>query len=481
MPKIIPVVLCGGSGSRLWPLSRIDTPKQFLKLMDNHTLLQKTVLRTMEITGALEKELVVVTLNGMKAETTRQLHEISPNLARHVLGEPQARNTAAAVAYATMYVQQVFGDDVTIWILPSDHYVGNEPALSEALGKAVMAAEDGYMVTFGILPTRPETGYGYMHKGDGLNIPGAHRVHKFIEKPNRETATSFMESGEYLWSSGMHLFKAAIARENYMLHAPVTWNTVKRSLVESLIEFKPSSFVYGTVTEEPFETAVMERAEKVAVIPCDPKWSDIGSWESLWETKDKNDNGNVTHGKVVCEETSDSMILAHDRLVTCVGLKDIIVIETEDSVLVADKKCNGSLKNLVNKLKKDGHKETVSTPSISYNWGQTRTLAETPQHEIRELTIRPGQMNELEAHADRSGYWIVSAGEALFMIDGNYKRLKPKESIYIPAQSVYRLSNPGTDNLRVFQFQCQNGEENSVLKQPRMIMEDSVSSERLSA
>lgn len=479
MPRIIPVVLCGGSGSRLWPLSRIDTPKQFLKLMDNHTLLQKTVMRTMDISGALEKELVVVTLNGMKAETIRQLHEISPNLTRHVLGEPQARNTAAAVAYATLYVQQVFGDDVTIWILPSDHYVGNEAALSDALGKAIMAADDGYMATFGILPTRPDTGYGYMHKGDNLDIAGAYRVRKFIEKPNRETAIRLMESGDYLWNSGMHVFKASTVRDNYQLHAPMTWNTVRRSLAESLIEFKPSSFVYGTVTEEPFEKAVMERAEKIAVIPCDPEWSDIGSWESLWEAREKNDNGNVMHGKVVCEETENSMILAHGRLVTCVGLKDIVVIETEDSVLVADKKSNGAIKNLVTKLKKNGHKEAISTPTISYNWGQARILAETTMHQIRELTVMPGQMNELEAHTDRSGYWIVSAGEALFMIDGTYKRLKPRESLYIPAQSTYQLSNAGADILRVFQFQCQDNED--LLKHPSVVMEDSVSPERRSA
>ena len=183
MPKIVPVILCGGSGSRLWPLSRTETPKQFLKLMDNHTLLQKTALRTLSIINSPERDLVVVTLNGMKPETIRQLQEVSPGLTRHVLGEPQAKNTAAAVAYAIMYVKKVFGEDSLIWILPSDHHIGDEKALSDALHQALEAAADDYMVTFGIQPTRPETGYGYILRDEKLHKTDSFKVKQFIEKP----------------------------------------------------------------------------------------------------------------------------------------------------------------------------------------------------------------------------------------------------------------------------------------------------------
>lgn len=458
MKKIIPVILCGGSGSRLWPLSRSDTPKQFLKLMDNYTLLQKTALRTLSITQSSGTELVVVTLNSMKKETVRQLQEVLPLLSNHILSEPQARNTAAAVAYASLYVQRTFGDDALIWVLPADHYVGNEFALEQALALAAKAADNGHLVTFGIRPTRPETGYGYILKDESLNDSGIFKVKKFIEKPEYDLALQFMQSGEYLWSSGMHVFKASTVLESFQSHAPETLELIQKSLQDPFTMLNPSALIYGTVREEPFESAVLEKTEKIAVIPCDPQWSDIGCWESLWEIKSKNESGNATLGKVVCEETENSMILAHDRLVTCVGVKDIVVIETADSVLVAHKKSNGSLKNLVKTLQKNGHKETILSPSSVFQWGHSKTLAETPRYKIKELIVKPGQMRDLESHTDLSGCWIVTSGEALFMIDGNYKRLKEKESIFIPVQSTYMLTNPGEHDLRIFHFECNESE-----------------------
>lgn len=359
MPKIIPVILCGGSGSRLWPLSRVDIPKQFLKLLDNNTLLQKTILRTIDIIGEESPELVIVTLNSMKAETIRQMQEVPKRFKQHILGEPQARNTAAAVAYAATYVQEKFGADAIMWILPSDHYVGDENALSDALNKAIKSAEEGYLVTFGIEPTRPETGYGYIRKAARIDESGAFKVAQFIEKPPLEVALAYIQTGEYLWSSGMHVFKVSTVIANYERHAPDILNMVQLSVLEG-VQGQPSPLTYGFVDETPFEAAVMERAEKIAVIPCDPQWSDIGCWESLWEIKHKNESGNALKGRVVCEETNNSMILAQNRLVTCVGLNNVIIIETADSILVADKRSNSSLKKLVKALQTSGHKEIMS-------------------------------------------------------------------------------------------------------------------------
>ena len=452
MPKIIPVILCGGSGTRLWPLSRAETPKQFLKLMDDKTLLQKTAQRTVAVTGGSALDVVIVTLDNMREETIRQLQEVSPHLTRHVLGEPQARNTAAAVAYAIHYVRAIFGEDSLMWLLPADHYVGNEAALGDALQRAVAVAQDGYLVTFGIAPTRPETGYGYILKAGELGKTGACSVSKFVEKPTAEIAAQFVASGDYLWSSGMHLFRTRTAIDHYHRFAPDIFMSIEQSLMESWHAQRVSSRVYGQVRAEPFETAVLEKAEQVAVIPCDPAWSDIGCWESLWEIKPKDGNGNTFHGKVYSHETENSLIMAQDRLVTCVGLKDVIIIETGDSVLVADKKSNGSLKTLVQTLQQGGRRETQAHASRDHGWGWIKTMAMSARHHLQEVTIRPERLRDTQTHADRAGYVIVTAGEGLFVVDGARRHLKERDTLFVPADSTFGVANTGAGELKFYEF-----------------------------
>lgn len=350
MRKIIPVILCGGSGTRLWPLSKFGTPKQFLKLLDEYTLLQRTALRTLDVLGISPSEIVTVTLESMRDETIRQYSEISPQLSRHILLEPEARNTAAAVAFATQYVQSKIDPDALLWILPADHYIGDERALKGAVEKARKAAEEGHLVTFGIEPTRPETGYGYIRKAQNLNGSGSYHVDKFFEKPKHSAALEFVRSGEYLWSSGMHLFGAEAAKENFLRFAPATWQTVEDSLRGSLSASQPLRSFYSGIKKEPFETAVLEKSDAVAVVPCDPKWTDVGNWESVWEMKNKDTSGNAMDGNAICHDTKNSMIMAQNRLVTCVGLEDVIVIDTGDSILVADRKKPESLKAMVQNL-----------------------------------------------------------------------------------------------------------------------------------
>lgn len=350
MTKIIPVILCGGSGTRLWPLSRYGTPKQFLKLLDEYTLLQRTVIRTLDILGGDPSDVVTVTLGHMRDETAKQYEEIFPLLRRHILLEPEARNTAAAVAFAAQYVAAEFGRDSLLWILPADHYIGDEGALKTAVMTAVKAAEKDHLVTFGIHPTRPETGYGYIRKAQSLNGSGSYRVQQFLEKPKRDVAIKFVDSGQYLWSSGMHLCKAQTIRDNFMRYAPETWQTVENSLNGAINPRQPMKHFYKRIKKEPFETAVLEKSDAVAVIPCDPKWTDVGCWESLWEMKNKDHSGNALDGNAVCHDTKNSMIMAQDRLITCVGLENVIVIDAGDSVLVADKNNTESLKAMVQNL-----------------------------------------------------------------------------------------------------------------------------------
>lgn len=350
MRKIIPVILCGGSGTRLWPLSKFGTPKQFLKLLDEYTLLQRTALRTLEVLNVDPSHVVTVTLDNMCDETIREYSEISPQLSRHILLEPEARNTAAAVAFAVQYVESEIDPEALLWILPADHYIGDERALKSAVERAWKAAESGYLVTFGIEPTRPETGYGYIRKAQALNGSGSYHVEKFFEKPNHNIAAEFVRSGEYLWSSGMHLFSVAAVKENYLQYAPATWRMVGDALRGSLSPRQPLHSFYSNIKKEPFETAVLEKCSSVAVVPCDPKWTDVGCWESVWEMKNKDTAGNALDGNAICHDTKNSMIMAQNRLVTCVGLEDVIVIDTGDSILVADRKKPESLKAMVQNL-----------------------------------------------------------------------------------------------------------------------------------
>ncbi|NCC20837.1 MAG: mannose-1-phosphate guanylyltransferase/mannose-6-phosphate isomerase [Alphaproteobacteria bacterium] len=460
MKTIVPVVLCGGSGTRLWPLSRTKTPKQFLRLTDERTLLQKTVLRTLGITGTSCSNFVTVTLGALHEETRRQLEEISPALTEHILGEPEARNTAAATAYAAGYVRNHFGGNAVMWILPADHHIGREDCLGNALEQALAAAHDDHLVTFGIQPTRAETGYGYIMKGEPIDDSGSFRVDNFVEKPPRDMADRFLASGRYLWSSGMHVFKASTIIRNYITHSPDTMVTVEQAMLSGRTDRSPSPEIYRTVREEPFEKAVLEKARKVAVIPCDPQWSDVGSWESLWEIRAKDGNGNATDGKVVCHNTRNSMVLAKERLVMCVGLEDVIIIETGDSILVADKNCNDALKAMIGTLREQGHKETEASNEDHHSWGRSKVIAETGNYSLREVTILPGRSyKNLQAGSSRAGYWIVASGTAHSIIDGLARELGEQESVAVASHSVYSFSNESDEPLRLFEYQYAERDE----------------------
>ncbi len=452
MYKIIPVILSGGSGSRLWPLSREKTPKQFLKLMDNFTLLQRTVQRTRDMLPDKDPHIVIITLNNMYDETLRQLNQISPSLAHHILLEPEARNTAAAVALATHYIEKTFGEDSFAWILPADHHIGDEAALKQAMLDAAEAAAQNYLVTFGISPTRPETGYGYICKGETVPGTRSYSVQKFIEKPDYDTASKLVETGQYLWSSGMHMFRVSNARDNFIKYAPESWNLVSMAVSKPYTHKQPLRDLYAQVNKEPFETAVIEKTENLVVIPCDPGWSDIGCWESLWEIKNKDEYGNTVTGNVFYEDTRNSMVLAENRLVTCVGVKDIIVIETDDSILVADKKCNGSLKTLVQKMQKDKREETISSAVVSHDWGTEKILVDTAGTKITDMCVKPDYAitGEIKTFASQM---IIVSGQGQLIIDGQSRSFLFNETVSLNQDSMFSIYNSGKEPLKFFMIQ----------------------------
>ncbi len=450
--KIVPVILCGGSGTRLWPLSRKENPKQFLRLMDENTLLQRTAKRAMDVLDIGGEEIVTITLRSLHDETARQLRELSPALTKHVLLEPQARNTAAATALAIHYVRDHFGKDAILWLLPSDHHIGDEDSLRAALECAQQVAEDDYMVTFGIEPTRPETGYGYIKKAKSLNANGAFHVGSFLEKPDQKKAEKFISSGAYLWNSGMHLFCAATGEKHFMQHAPQTFEVVKNAMRESSDPVSPSAMVYGSVKEEQFEHAVIEKADKIAVVPCDPQWTDIGNWESLWEIKDKDEFGNAFSGTVFCHDTRNSMILAENRLVTCVGMDDVIIIETEDSLLVADKSSNASVKTLVQKLQQMNRQETERASGSRHQWGVSRTVLSSTRMRLHEHVISPGQAYKGEIE-NGSSQWIVAEGGAKVSIEGSNREMRRDDTLIMPQNTAFKISNPHDEDLKIYELQ----------------------------
>lgn len=360
---VVPVILCGGSGTRLWPASREQNPKQFLSLVDDFSLLQNTALRALRISGGAASQLVTVTLGALSDKVKFQLRALDPGAATHVLSEPSARNTAAAVAYAAVYISQVFGRDAMMWVLPADHYIGDENAMSAAFMHALQAGEEGSLVTFGISPTRPETGYGYIRLGKASPGGAVFKADAFVEKPDARTARAYIDAGNYLWNSGMFLFSAGTLISEYERHAPAILEKVRLALDHGSHLPGAANDHYAAIPEAPFDKAIMEKSAKVVIIPCDPAWSDIGSWESLWELHQKDTDGNVIQGNAVCHDTRDCLIHAKKRLIACAGVENLVVVETDDALLVANRSDAEAMRSLIKALKGGGYAEmTQSIP-----------------------------------------------------------------------------------------------------------------------
>lgn len=441
---IVPVILCGGSGARLWPESRESHPKQFLALMDDFSLLQNTIRRALRITGSAAQNLVTVTLGAMAYQVKAQLGEVDAQATKHILCEPSARNTAAAVAYAATYIEKQFGGDAFMWVLPSDHHIGRDEILQSALENGLQMARKGYLVTFGITPSHPETGYGYIQFGEAV-IPGARIAKAFVEKPNEETARRYVESKEYLWNSGMFLFQVSTVLDHYRVHAP----RILDGVLAAVRSGKVDATIYREIASQPFDVAIMEKSPCVAVVPCDPVWSDIGSWRSLWELKEKDLNGNATQGHAVCYDTRNCYIKSSSRLVACAGLDDIVVVETADSVLVTRNGNSDALKILVKGLKDNGRKEVTHIPEEP--WSTTKTLPGAQPYATQEITLSPGEETEFPAHESDRLFWTVLEGQGDVKIEQKRSRLVSGQTIFIPAGVPYSIANMGKSELTLLE------------------------------
>jgi mannose-1-phosphate guanylyltransferase/mannose-6-phosphate isomerase len=352
MTLAVPVILCGGTGTRLWPASREHRPKQLLALITERTLLQDTALRALKLCPGAAQRLITVTAAALAEDVTAQLAALDPALTRHILPEPAARDTGAAVALAALHAAAAFGPDALLLILPADHHIADEAALAEAVRRGTPSAAGGALITFGIAPTRPDTGYGYIKAGParaGQN--GVHAITQFVEKPDAGAAQNYCDAGAYLWNSGMFLARADVLLTQFRLHAPDILAATDAA-VKTGGTACPDPALYAAIPALPFDKAVMEKSSDGAVVPCDPGWSDIGSWERLWDVRAKDAAGNACRGDVVTEGASDCLIESlGGRVVACAGIRNIVVVDTGDTVLVADRTDTAAVQALVHTLR----------------------------------------------------------------------------------------------------------------------------------
>ena len=450
---MIPLILSGGSGSRLWPLSRKQYPKQFLALAGENTLFQQTVERL-----ALEGlELPMVVCNeAHRFIVTDQLAGICKK-AQSILLEPFGRSTAPAVAIAALKLLEAERDELLL-VLPADHVIDDVQTFHEALGRARAAADRGALVLFGVPATRPETGYGYIHTSDhDASLPdGVLPVDDFIEKPDLATARHFMEQGSYYWNSGIFLFRASRYLEELQRHEPSIYKTCQVALARSeqdleFIRIDPVSF--EQCPENSIDYAVMERTDSACVVPLDAGWNDVGSWSSLWDVQPKDATGNVARGNVVLQNTRNSLVHSENKLVALVGLEDVVVVETKDAVMVAHKDHVQEIRQLVGRLVDESRPEADNHSRVHRPWGSYDRIDEGAGFQVKHITVKPGASLSLQRHRHRAEHWIVVSGIALVTCDDKQLLLSENQSTYIPVASVHRLTNPGELPLELIEVQ----------------------------
>ncbi|NIF76626.1 mannose-1-phosphate guanylyltransferase/mannose-6-phosphate isomerase [Paraburkholderia sp. Cy-641] len=460
--KLIPVIVCGGSGTRLWPVSREAFPKPFMRMADGRSLLQKAYLRACALSGV--DEIVIVTNRDTHFLVKDDCAEVKVDgVQLGLVLEPAARNTSAAIAAATYVVKERHGDDVALLVMPADQLVEDEPVFQQAVTLAVNAATTHGIVVFGIQPNRPETGYGYIELAEQVSsspalLPGK----RFVEKPNAEVAQRFLDGGRHLWNAGMFCFMPQT-----MLNELTEWEPEVCQLVSNAIEkgtFSVAKDSY-TVELEPelfrrvksvsIDYAVMERLSNVAVVACDLGWSDIGSWKSMSELTPADSQGNRIEGvTATLYDVTDCYIRGGGRVIGALGVRDLVIVDTPDALLVASRDRAEDVKEIVAQLKRDSHESCTLHRTVHRPWGTYTVLEEGERFKMKRLLVKPGASLSLQMHHHRSEHWIVVQGCADVVCDEMATQLQPNESTYIPAGRTHRLSNPGVVDLIVIEVQC---------------------------
>jgi len=450
--KLIPTILCGGAGSRLWPVSRELHPKPFIRLADGQSLLQKAFLRAATLPDVAE--ILTVTNRDLLFKTEDEFREINSfKLKTSYVLEPFGRNTAAAVAAAAVQVAREHGEDAILVVLPADHLIADHDGFLQAMKIAAGLAAQGELVTFGVTPDSPETGYGYI-EAEG------NKVLRFVEKPLLEKAQEYLASGRFLWNAGIFCFSAGAMLREMKLYCPDILAASELCITHarhahgegfSQLQLDPANF--KQVREDSIDYAVMEKSKRVAVVPCSIGWSDIGSWSALGNLSEPNADGNRVDAEVMLHGVKNCYIRGRDRIVAAVGVHDLIIIDTPDALLIADKACAQDVKHIYAKLKNEGHDTHKLHRTVHRPWGTYTTLGEGSRFKIKRIEVKPGGSLSLQMHHHRSEHWVVVSGIGRVTNGDETMLLNTNESTYIPAGHKHRLENPGLVDLVMIEVQ----------------------------
>src|SRR5690554_492311 len=446
---ILPVIMAGGSGSRLWPLSRAAFPKQFLKLNGDGTMLQETITRLNK--NSTDAPIVICNEEHrfLTAEQLRQIGQLNHN----IILEPVGRNTAPAIALAALCAVKR-GTDPIMLVLAADHVIKNTAAFQEAVVKATGHAEQGKLVTFGIVPTGPETGYGYIERG--ADSGDAFAVARFVEKPNLETAEKYVSSGDLYWNSGMFMFRASRYLEELKVHRPDIHAACEAAIGDTSADLdfvRVDKDAFMKCPEDSIDYAVMEKTTDAVVVPMDAGWNDVGSWSSLWDVSDRDENGNVHHGDVMAHNSRNNYVFAETGLVATVGVEDVVVVQTKDAVLVTRKCQVQDVKKIVEELKQNSRPEFKLHREVYRPWGKYDSVDGGERYQVKRITVNPGEKLSIQMHHHRAEHWIVVSGTANVTINEHTSLVTENESVYIPVGSVHALENPGKIPLELIEVQ----------------------------
>ncbi len=457
--NILPVILAGGGGTRLWPLSREHYPKQFLSLTGEDSLLQQTLSRMDGLNdGGVEPAIIVS--NEEHRFLVAEQARVNDQALSTIMLEPKGRNSAPALTVAAMAAQKDGGDPV-ILMMPSDHVILNKGAFHTTMLSGAELAEQGYLITFGIVPDKPETGYGYIKQGAAVDGSNAHEIGAFVEKPDLETAKSYLASGEYSWNSGIFMMKASVWLDAIKTFRQDIFDgciAAYKSGSEDGDFFRLGKDAFENCPADSVDYAVMEKVTgndsfKSAVISLDADWSDVGSWSSLWEISDQDENGNVLTGDVFTHDANNNLLVAENRLLTVIGCDDLIVVETSDAVMVLPKDRAQDVKKIVEFLKKEQRDESLVHRRVYRPWGCYEGIDAGERFQVKRITVKPGESLSLQMHHHRAEHWIVVSGTAIVTKGDEEIMLSENQSTYIPLGVTHRLVNPGTIPLELIEVQ----------------------------
>ncbi|GAB5413282.1 MAG: mannose-1-phosphate guanylyltransferase/mannose-6-phosphate isomerase [Congregibacter sp.] len=450
MATLIPVLLSGGVGSRLWPVSREAHPKQFLPLAGELSMLQDTLARTTDLASA---DPIVICNDDHRFMVAEQLRQLNVKASAIIL-EPEGRNTAPAIALAALQATRDNADAILL-VLPADHVIRDAQAFTAAVERGMPEAARGTLMTFGVVPDAPETGYGYLRlgaaKGESLFA-----LDSFVEKPDLATAQEYLDSGQYYWNSGMFLFSAAAYLEELGQHAPAILDACRGAMqeVDADLDFtRPNKAAFLASPSDSIDYAVMEHTQRGGVIPLECGWSDVGAWSTLWQVTDRDESGNVLLGDVMAEDCRDSYVRSESRLVAVTGVSNLVIVETPDAVLVADRDQVQNVKSIVSKLKSSGRSEAALHQRVYRPWGSYESLIEGDRFQVKRIVVDPGQTLSLQMHHHRAEHWIVVHGTAEVTCEEKVFTLKEDQSTYIPLGHKHRLANPGKIPLELIEVQ----------------------------